>query len=198
MYNPSVLFDQCTLYSDRNLINRRNVVEEVKTKFSACKQFFNIEIEARVVAATLNMMQLSAINDKPEESKLPKSLKHASLATQKEFLKDLSSKIVDKFILHEDKVNVLIKKLEKETTSSETASNGRFPCRYPECPKLFVHNGKRRIDHETTHGLHVDKLQSTTQDTSSLSTNRDDMFSSSMACCSFISVMQCQKGMVSV
>ncbi len=41
-----VPFDQCTLYLDRNLINRWNVVEEVKTKFSACKQFFNMEIEA--------------------------------------------------------------------------------------------------------------------------------------------------------
>jgi hypothetical protein len=140
-----------------------------------------MEIEARVVAATLNMLQISTINDEPDESKLPKSLKHASLVTQKEFLKDLSSKIVDKFILHEDKVNFLIKKLEKETTSSETASDGRFPCRYPGCPKLFVHNGKRRIDHKKTHGLHVDKLQSTIQDTSSLSTNRDDMFNYQLA-----------------
>ena len=86
----------------------------------------------------MNMLQISAINNDPEESKLPKSLKHASLATQKEFLKDLSSKIVDKFILHEDKLNFLIKKLEKATTSSETASDGRFPCRYPEGPKLFA------------------------------------------------------------
>lgn len=152
------------------------MVEEVKTKFSACKQFFNMEIEARVVAATLNMLQISATDDEPQETVLPKSLEHASLATQKEFLRDLSLKIVDKFILHEEQVNALIKKLEQETKSSETASDGRFPCRYSGCPKSFVHNGKRRIDHEKTHGLHMDKLQSTIQDTSSVSMNRDDMF----------------------
>ncbi|CAB4036276.1 Hypothetical predicted protein [Paramuricea clavata] len=48
-YHPGATSDQCTLFSDRNLINR-NVVEEVKNKFSACKQFFNVEIEARIVA----------------------------------------------------------------------------------------------------------------------------------------------------
>lgn len=37
-YNPGAAADQCTLFSDRNLINRRNVVEDVKKKFSACKQ----------------------------------------------------------------------------------------------------------------------------------------------------------------
>ena len=55
-YNPSAISDQCTLYADRNLINRRNVVEEVKKNFDACKQFFNLEIEARVVAAALKIL----------------------------------------------------------------------------------------------------------------------------------------------
>jgi hypothetical protein len=40
----------------------------------------------------------------------------------------------------------------------------------------FVHNGKRRIDYDKTHGLHADKQQSIIQDASTMSTNRNDMF----------------------
>ena len=38
-----------------------------------------------------------------------------------------------------------------------------------------MHNRKRRIDYEKTHGLHADK-QSIIQDASTMSTNRNDMF----------------------
>jgi hypothetical protein len=46
------------LYADRNHINRRNVSTEVDKKFSACKQFFKMEIEARVIAAALDSMKI--------------------------------------------------------------------------------------------------------------------------------------------
>jgi hypothetical protein len=150
------------------------VVEEVKNKFSACKQFFNMEIEARVVAAALNILEINTTDDKPAENFVPPSLETASLATKREFLKDLSSRIVDKFILHEDKVNTLIKDLENYKGSSD--SNGRYPCRYPGCTKTFSHDGKRCISHEKTHGLHEQTSQSTLHnDTSIASKNRDDM-----------------------
>lgn len=151
-------------------------MEEVKNKFSACKQFFIMEIEARVVAATLEILELSQIDGKPQEI-MPANLEEATPSTKKEFLKELSFSIVDKFILHEDQVNNLIAQLEKEKSSSET-SNGRFPCRYSGCPKTFVHDGKRRITHEKTHGLYAETSGTyfTINDTTSISTQRDDMF----------------------
>jgi hypothetical protein len=42
------------LFLDRNLVNRRKAVEEVKKNYNACKQFFNLEIDARVIAAALS------------------------------------------------------------------------------------------------------------------------------------------------
>ena len=152
------------------------MVEEVKNKFSACKQFFIMEIEARVVAATLKILELSQIDGKPQQI-LPANLEEATPSTTKGFLKELSFSTVDKFILHEEKVNNLIAQLEKEKSSSET-SNSRFPCRYPGCSKTFVHDGKRRITHEKTHGLHAETsgIYSTFNDTTSISTQTDDMF----------------------
>ena len=83
------------------------MVEEIKNKFSACKQFFIMEIEARVVAATLKILELSQIDGKPQQI-MPANLEEATPSTTKGFLKELSFSIVDKFILHEDKVNNLI------------------------------------------------------------------------------------------
>ena len=40
------------MFADRNLVNRRKVVEDVKKKFSACQEFFLMEVETRVVAAS--------------------------------------------------------------------------------------------------------------------------------------------------
>ena len=50
---------------DREIINRRNVVFEVKKKVNACKQFFNITMDARIIAATLTLMGMKDINDIP-------------------------------------------------------------------------------------------------------------------------------------
>ena len=105
---------------------------------------------------------------------MPANLEEATPSTKKEFLKELSFSIVDKLILHEDKVNNLIAQLEKEKSSSET-SNRKL---YIGCPKTFVHDGKRRITHEKTHGLHAETsgIYFTINDTTSISTQRNDMF----------------------
>ena len=45
------------MYSDKNLINRRNVKSDVASAVNACRKFFEIEIEARVVAAGLCVLE---------------------------------------------------------------------------------------------------------------------------------------------
>lgn len=44
------------MYSDHTLINRRNVKGDVSAVANACRRFFQIEIEARVVAATFKVL----------------------------------------------------------------------------------------------------------------------------------------------
>ncbi len=50
LYKAASASDKCTLYSDRNLINRRNVKSDVSSAVNACCAFFQLEVEARVVA----------------------------------------------------------------------------------------------------------------------------------------------------
>ena len=40
LYNTKSSMDHCTLYQLRDLINRRNVVTEVKKDVNACEDFF--------------------------------------------------------------------------------------------------------------------------------------------------------------
>ncbi|KAJ7386123.1 Translation initiation factor [Desmophyllum pertusum] len=56
LYNASSAADKCTMYSDHTLINRRNVKGDVSAVANACRRFFQIEIEARVVAATFKVL----------------------------------------------------------------------------------------------------------------------------------------------
>ena len=129
--------------------------KEVDKKFSACKQFFLLEIEARVVAATLDYMEICRLDDTPDEEVLPSSLTDASDETQAAFLKKIANDVVDNYIINEDNIAILMEDLEKHRYNDVgKLDNGRFACRFNSCSKTFAHDGKRRIAHEKTHGMH--------------------------------------------
>jgi hypothetical protein len=136
-------------------VNRRNVTNEVDKNFSACKQFFRMEIEARVVAAALDCMGMTCIEDTPPENILPPSLVKATVEVQRKFLRDLVFRVVDTYIVNEKNIDAHIEELEQESKFNEgRLPDGRFGCRFPGCKKSFANNGKRRFLHEKTHGLH--------------------------------------------
>ena len=62
--------DKCTIHSDRNLGNRRNVKGDVTAAANACRRFFVLEVEARIIAATLQIMgmQLEFFNKLVKEA----------------------------------------------------------------------------------------------------------------------------------
>lgn len=120
-----------------------------------------MEIEARVVAAALHFMQIISLEDTPPEDVLPLSLTDATSETQKQFLKDLAFQIVDTYVVNETNINALIEKLHKHKADVAVLPDGRFECRFPGCTKSFALDGKRRITHEKTHGLHSQAKVST-------------------------------------
>ena len=52
------------MFSDRTLINRRNVKGNVSAAANACCRFFQLEIEARVIAAAMKVLGMNSIDDK--------------------------------------------------------------------------------------------------------------------------------------
>ena len=64
-----------------------------------------MELESRVLAATLTVLHLDKLDDQPEEDILPCTIANASRADKKQFLRKLSVTVVDNYILNKDAVN---------------------------------------------------------------------------------------------
>ena len=96
------------MHCDRNLINRRNVGTDVSQRFDACKQFFLLEVRARIVAAFMEVLGLKSISDIPTDECLPSSITNGSENVQKEFLHGLAAKVVDKYVLCEQHVKGML------------------------------------------------------------------------------------------
>lgn len=149
--------DRCTMGSDKVLINRRNVTTEVKKRYAACRKFLEVELESRVLAATLTVLNVQNLDDQPDEDILPSFLKNRSKTDKKQFLHKLSGTVVDKFIINKEAVIRAAQQkvdLEEELSKIVKTDDGKFKCKEPSCTKVFQYNGKRKKDHErTAHGI---------------------------------------------
>eukprot|EP00794_Sanderia_malayensis_P008514 gene8514-9427_t len=141
----------CTMFNDAALINHRNIGSDVKSRISPSKEFLFLELIGRVTAATLEELGLQDIDD----SLLPANdFSVRSEDTEKRFLYDLASKVVDNYIIHKDQMEALLNftKDELDSSARETLTgDGRYICRFPGCTKSFKLDGKGRKDHEASH-----------------------------------------------
>ena len=102
------------MFCEKSLINRRNVCRDVSQKVEACKQFFTLEIEARILAAILAVLGMASLNDQPDEKILPAIIKRVSLAEKKIALEKICSEVINKFVLHQKTLDELKKRQEYE------------------------------------------------------------------------------------
>lgn len=150
---------------------------------NACKRFFSLSIKARVVAAALKVLEIDTIDSVPDSSVLPTCLNADSPNIEKKrFIESLAQKVVDKFILKEERMKNLLKMKqaiedqERETASHLTA-DGRHKCRFSGCSKTFKYDGKSRRDHEAKHGIST----AIPVETVSLTSPQDDMLNYQLA-----------------
>ena len=74
------------MYSDRNLINRRNVKARVDSAVKPAHSFFDLCLKARVIAAALEILHLNSIDDTCDA--VPKA--DAPNTSKKQFLQVIS------------------------------------------------------------------------------------------------------------
>ena len=147
------------MFSDRNLINRRNVKGDVHQAYTQCKDFFILEFETRVVAAALQVLGMSTLDDTPTKIRIPQLAEgdNGQSVLGMLFLHKVSRAILDSFICtnsHSSRiVNAILdeEELQQIHSSQMLTPDGRFMCRSPGCPATFKHDGKRRRDHEQQH-----------------------------------------------
>ena len=156
--HPSASSDKCTLYNDRNLINRRNVVTDVSKNVSACKKFFLLEVKARVVAAAMNELGIEDIDSSPDSESFNIN-ENDSREKKINLIHSLATTVVNTYILKEARVQGILDKIHNATGDENCNMKGeRYLCRFPGCTKSFRHDGKRRQDHEKSHtGMALNK-----------------------------------------
>ena len=170
------------MYSDRNLVNRRNVKGDVSAAANACRRFFQIEVEARIVAAAMKILCLTKIDEEPPVNKFPVG-SDATNGERRNYLNSIASEVVDSFVIDQTRnrnMEDVVKKMqlkEKEIPNVD----GRFKCRSQGCLKTFAHPGKLRRDHEATHNPPPEvqdcDSNSVFDEPSTDDSDRDDMFS---------------------
>ena len=143
------------MYSDRNLVNRRNVKGDVSAAANACLRFFQTEVETRVIAATLKVLGMNSLDAKnPSQNVLV--TENATKQAKKACLREIASIVVDDYVVDRERnENIMrsVQVIEHELYAREKQVNaqGRYPCRSPGCSKTFSHDGKLRRDHELKH-----------------------------------------------
>ena len=127
LYSAASAGDKCTLYSDRNLVNRRNVKADVDSAVNAARHFFMMEVEARIVAAAMTELGMKEFDSTPENGPSPENW---DTKEKKDYLYKLSAKIVDKYIVDKEKhekITAAVAQLEEKQLQrlKDKTANGR-------------------------------------------------------------------------
>ena len=174
------------MFSDRNVINRRNVREDPHTAYRADRDFLVLEVTARVVAAAFHVLGMESKLDKPKHFTIPDNLASQSRFKQLQFLHKAAAKIVDEVVVDETVMNGSLEQMvsmqERQAVLNQLELNedGRFPCRFPGCNASFKYDGKSRRRHELGHDPPVvisDDISDATKESATPPTKvADDMF----------------------
>lgn len=149
--------DLCTLFSDRTLLNRRNVTGDPHSSYRANRDFLHIIFHSQVITAAMTVLGFADKSSAPAHYPLLKDMEKMRKAEKIEFLHTISEKVVDSFIFQSGEelqklVDGVLTEEEKDILQQqELTAEGRFPCRFPGCNKSFKYNGKTRSNHELSH-----------------------------------------------
>jgi len=122
---------------------------DVSAAANACRRFFVMELEARIIAATLKVLGMQSIDDKPTENKYSGN---DNTKTKKDYLRTIATKVVDTYIIDQERNQYMAESVRAiQQQEEQPNAEGRFLCRFPGCEKTFANTGKRRKDHEASH-----------------------------------------------
>ena len=155
------------------MINGRNVKKDVSGAANPCRRFFTLEVEARIVAATLHILGMTKMDD-PEPTTSACILPTDPTIEDKQiYLNKVSALVVNQFIVDQKRNADVQKAAKRIQRDHQTDVYGRYPCRYRGCSKSFANPGKLRKDHEAKHDppvveephdVHILKSSSTHED----------------------------------
>lgn len=93
VYSGTLFNDHCTMCSDRNVIDHRNVREEPHPAYRADRDVLVFEVTARVVAAAFHVLAMKSKQDKPKHFTIPDNPASQSSFKHLQFLHKTAAKI---------------------------------------------------------------------------------------------------------
>eukprot|EP00795_Rhopilema_esculentum_P003923 gene3923-15249_t len=157
IYSPKSSSDKCTMFADKVFINRRNVRTDVSQKVEGCKQFFNLEVTARVLTAYCKILGIKDVDDESDQNTVLDNVSMMSIKEKKELLDSLSAKVVDNFIIRKKRnASIVNQQIYEDWLLAKNVKDddGMYLCRQHGCLQTFKFDGKTRIEDEKMHGLH--------------------------------------------
>lgn len=145
------------MYSDRSLINRRNVTSDPHSNYRADRDFFLLILQSRIIAGAMKVLGLDSKDSKPSIFHIPDDLENKTNLEKLAVLHAAAGQVVDKFVFVEGSVDKLIDEVITAQERQDVMNNqqltpdGRFPCRFASCQRSFKYDGKSRKNHEMTH-----------------------------------------------
>lgn len=143
------------MFSDRNLINRRNVTGDVWSSYRPDRDFLSVVFQSRVITAANKVLGFENQSGEPSKVDLPPRMDLLTKSEKLNCLHELAGKVVDEFLFDPHSsvdaiVNTVVTETEKENLlrQQELTTDGRFPCRFPGCTSSFKYDGKSRRNHE--------------------------------------------------
>ena len=126
--------DKCTLFADRNAINKRNVKADAHHAYAPNKQMFVLAVKARIVAAAMLILGLKDVDGNPTEYHYPNNASKTDKTSKRIYLRNLASQVVRLFIVDEKAYNSIINQALQDADNQrarqeEMTPDGRFPCR---------------------------------------------------------------------
>lgn len=157
-YNTKSAADSGTLFSDRILINLRNVTSDPHYSYRPNRDFLSVVFRSKVIIGAMTLFGFSSKSENPSKFKFTQPLETMSKSQKLDLPHTLASGIVDKYVLQsQNSVEAFVKSVltEKEqaevVNDQELTEDGRFLCRYPGCTKSYKYDGQHRRNHELAH-----------------------------------------------
>ena len=98
------------MHSDRNLINRKNVKEDISAAANPCRWFFQLEVESRVVAAASKVLEMNSLdkNEKPTKNGFLNG-ENGTREEKKNYLRKIATAVVDNYIVDQERNRNIIR-----------------------------------------------------------------------------------------
>ena len=112
-----------------------------------------------IIACYLKILGISDVDDEPAPGKIPQGILTGQSSSRRNFIRSLSVEVVENFIFQSqqsEERSARQKYADWLINSNHKTADGRYKCRHTGCTVTFHYDGRKRVEHEKSHGLHLE------------------------------------------